>query len=55
MVVNLYPKADTPGCTVQACGVRGRRDDYDAVIQQVLRNVKPAERDDLVLGALGAA
>src|SRR5579864_6111500 len=123
VVLYFYPKADTPGCTVQACGVRDRRDDYDAagavvlgvspdpvkavaqfdqkfglgftlladedhavaeaygvwvqksmygrkymgserttfvigpdgVIQQVLRNVKPAEHDDLVLGALGAA
>ena len=122
VVLYFYPKADTPGCTVQACGVRDRRDDYDAagavvlgvspdpvkavaqfdqkfglgftlladedhavaeaygvwvqksmygrkymgserttfvigpdgVIQQVLRNVKPAEHDDLVLGALGA-
>jgi len=123
VVLYFYPKADTPGCTVQACGVRDRRDDYDAagavvlgvspdpvkavaqfdqkfglgftlladedhavaeaygvwvqksmygrkymgserttfvigpdgVIQQVLRNVKPAEHDDLVLEALGAA
>jgi peroxiredoxin Q/BCP len=27
----------------------------DGVIQEVLRNVKPAEHDDLVLGALSAA
>jgi thioredoxin-dependent peroxiredoxin len=120
VVVYFYPRADTPGCTVQACGVRDHRDDYDAagavvlgvspdpvkdvakfdekfdlgftlladedhsvaesygvwveksmygrkfmgnerttfvidpdgVIQEVLRNVKPAEHDDLVLGAL---
>jgi peroxiredoxin Q/BCP len=120
VVVYFYPKADTPGCTVQACGVRDHRADYDAagavvlgispdpvknvakfddkfalgftlladqdhsvaesygvwveksmygrkfmgnerttfvidpdgVIQEVLRNVKPAEHDDLVLGAL---
>jgi peroxiredoxin Q/BCP len=123
VVVYFYPKADTPGCTVQACGIRDRRADYDAagaavlgispdpvkgvakfddkfglgftlladedhsvaeaygvwveksmygrtymgnqrttfvigpdgVIQKVLRNVKPAEHDDLVLGALSAA
>jgi peroxiredoxin Q/BCP len=123
VVVYFYPKADTPGCTVQACGVRDHRADYDAagavvlgvspdpvknvakfddkfdlgftlladedhavaesygvwveksmygrkfmgnqrttfvigadgVIQEVLRNVKPAEHDDLVLGALSAA
>ena len=120
VVLYFYPKADTPGCTTQACGVRDHRADYDAadavvlgvspdapekiakfvdkydlgftllgdedhsvaeaygvwveksmygktymgnerttfvidpdgVIQEVLRNVKPAEHDDLVLGAL---
>jgi peroxiredoxin Q/BCP len=123
VVVYFYPKADTPGCTVQACGIRDHRADYDAagavvlgispdpvkdvanfdekfdlgftlladedhavaesygvwveksmygrtylgnerttfvigpdgVIQEVLRNVKPAEHDDLVLGALNSA
>jgi peroxiredoxin Q/BCP len=123
VVVYFYPKADTPGCTVQACGIRDHRDDYDAagaivlgispdpvknvakfddkfglgftlladedhsvaeaygvwvkksmygrtymgnerttfvvgpdgVIQLVLRKVKPAEHDDLVLGALSPA
>ena len=120
VVLYFYPKADTPGCTVQACGVRDHRADYDAagavvlgvspdpvksvskfdqkfglgftlladehhevaekygvwvektmygrtfmgnerttfvispdgVIEEILRNVKPAEHDDLVLGAL---
>ncbi len=28
MVVYFYPKADTPGCTTQACGVRDHRADY---------------------------
>ena len=28
VVVYFYPKADTPGCTTQACGVREHRDDY---------------------------
>jgi peroxiredoxin Q/BCP len=28
VVVYFYPKADTPGCTTQACGVRDRRADY---------------------------
>jgi peroxiredoxin Q/BCP len=123
VVVYFYPKADTPGCTVQACGVRDHQADYDAAgavvlgispdpvknvakfddkfglgftlladedhsvaetygvwveksmygrrymgaerttfvigpdgtIQEVLRKVKPAEHDDLVLGALSAA
>ena len=123
VVLYFYPKADTPGCTTQACGVRDHRADYDAAgaavlgvspdpvkdvakfhqkfglgftlladddhavadsygvwveksmygrtymgnerttfvispdgkIEQVLRNVKPAEHDDLVLGALRGA
>jgi peroxiredoxin Q/BCP len=120
VVVYFYPKADTPGCTTQACGIRDHVADYDAagavvlgispdpvkdvkkfhdkqslnfrlladeghavaeqygvwveksmygrtymgnerttfvidehgVITDVLRKVKPAEHDDLVLGAL---
>ena len=28
VVVYFYPKANTPGCTTQACGVRDRRADY---------------------------
>ena len=35
VVVYFYPKADTPGCTTQACGVRDHRPDYeraDAVV-----------------------
>lgn len=28
VVLYFYPKADTPGCTTQACGVRDRRGDY---------------------------
>jgi peroxiredoxin Q/BCP len=28
VVVYFYPKADTSGCTVQACGVRDHRADY---------------------------
>jgi thioredoxin-dependent peroxiredoxin len=28
VVAYFYPKADTPGCTTQACGVRDRRADY---------------------------
>jgi peroxiredoxin Q/BCP len=122
VVLYFYPKADTPGCTTQACGVRDHRPDYeqadavvlgvspdpvkdvakfdqkyglgfplladqdhevaeqygvwveksmygrkfmgnerttfvigaDGVVEQVFRAVKPAEHDDLVLGALGA-
>jgi peroxiredoxin Q/BCP len=123
LVLYFYPKADTPGCTMQACGVRdhqadylsanavvlgispdpvakvkafhGKQDlnfplladedhavaerygvwveksmygrkylgnerttfivDHDGVVAQVLRKVKPAEHDELVLKALEAA
>jgi peroxiredoxin Q/BCP len=122
VVLYFYPKADTPGCTTQACGVRDHKADYaaaDAVvlgvspdapkkiakfvdkydlgftllgdedhsvaeaygvwvkksmygreymgnerttfvidpagtIKDVMRSVKPAEHDDLVLGALSS-
>jgi peroxiredoxin Q/BCP len=36
VVVYFYPKADTPGCTVQACGVRDRRADYESAGARVL-------------------
>ena len=120
VVLYFYPKADTPGCTTQACGVRDHKTDYeragavvfgispdpvkriakfdqkygldfplladedhavaeqygvwveksmygrkymgverttfvigpDGVINEILRKVKPAEHDALVLGAL---
>lgn len=123
VVLYFYPKADTPGCTVQACGVRDHRPDYeqagavvlgvspdpvrrvakfdekyglrfplladedhavaeaygvwvqksmygreymgnerttfvispDGTIKEIMRSVKPAEHDELVLGALSAA
>jgi thioredoxin-dependent peroxiredoxin len=123
VVLYFYPKADTPGCTTQACGVRDHRVAYedadavvlgvspdpvkpiakfdekyglgfpllsdedhsvadaygvwvqksrygrtymgnerstfvigpDGVIKDVFRNVKPAEHDELVLGALAGA
>ena len=28
VVLYFYPRADTPGCTTQACGIRDRRKDY---------------------------
>jgi len=123
VVLYFYPKADTPGCTTQACGVRDHRPDYesanavvlgvspdpvkrvskfdqkyglgfplladqdhtvaeaygvwvqksmygrtymgnerttfvigpDGVVTDVFRKVKPAEHDELVLGALAAS
>jgi peroxiredoxin Q/BCP len=30
VVLYFYPKADTPGCTTQACGIRDHSADYDA-------------------------
>ena len=36
VVLYFYPKADTPGCTTQACGIRDHRADYDAVGATVL-------------------
>jgi len=29
VVVYFYPKADTPGCTTQACGIRDHTRDYE--------------------------
>ena len=36
VVVYFYPKADTPGCTTQACGVRDHRADYQKLGSVVL-------------------
>jgi peroxiredoxin Q/BCP len=36
VVVYFYPKADTPGCTVQACGVRDHSADYATLGTTVL-------------------
>ena len=36
VVVYFYPKADTPGCTTQACGVRDHRADYAKTGARVL-------------------
>jgi peroxiredoxin Q/BCP len=30
LVLYFYPKADTPGCTTQACSIRDRADEYEA-------------------------
>jgi thioredoxin-dependent peroxiredoxin len=42
VVLYFYPKANTSGCTVQACGVRDRRDEYFAAGARVL-GVSPDE------------
>jgi peroxiredoxin Q/BCP len=36
VVLYFYPKADTPGCTAQACGVRDRAAEYEAANAVVL-------------------
>ncbi len=50
VVLYFYPKADTPGCTVQACGVRDHRTDYEqagAVVLGVSPDpVKPIAKFD---------
>ena len=42
VVLYFYPKADTPGCTTQACGIRDRTAEYDAAGAVVL-GVSPDE------------
>jgi|SRR5689334_10315733 len=36
VVLYFYPRADTPGCTTQACGVRDRGDEYEAAGVRVI-------------------
>lgn len=36
IVLYFYPRADTPGCTTQACGVRDRGGDYAAAGVRVI-------------------
>jgi peroxiredoxin Q/BCP len=36
VVLYFYPKADTPGCTTQACGIRDHRADYQRAGARVL-------------------
>jgi peroxiredoxin Q/BCP len=42
VVLYFYPKADTPGCTTQACGVRDHHADYEQADAVVL-GVSPDE------------
>jgi len=42
----FYPKADTPGCTAQACGVRDHSGDYEAANAVVL-GISPDPVDEL--------
>jgi peroxiredoxin Q/BCP len=42
VVVYFYPRADTPGCTTQACGIRDRGADYAAAGARVI-GISPDE------------
>jgi peroxiredoxin Q/BCP len=46
VVLYFYPRADTPGCTTQACGIRDHRADYAAAGARVL-GVSPDSVDDV--------
>jgi thioredoxin-dependent peroxiredoxin len=46
VVLYFYPRADTPGCTTQACGIRDRSDDYAATGARVI-GVSPDEPEAL--------
>jgi peroxiredoxin Q/BCP len=44
VVLYFYPRADTPGCTTQACGIRDRGSEYAAAGGRVI-GVSPDEVD----------
>ncbi len=44
LVLYFYPRADTPGCTTQACAVRDHSGDYEAAGAKVV-GVSPDEVD----------
>jgi peroxiredoxin Q/BCP len=46
VVIYFYPRADTPGCTKQACGIRDRSADYASANATVL-GVSPDPVEDL--------
>ena len=47
VLLYFYPKAMTPGCTVQACGIRDSRDQF-AELDTVVMAVSPDSVDRLV-------
>ena len=47
VVVYFYPKAMTPGCTVQACGIRDTRAEFEAMDTDVI-GISPDSVDRLV-------
>lgn len=42
VLVYFYPKASTPGCTTQACGIRDFKSEFDALDTEVL-GISPDE------------
>ncbi|MGB0872056.1 MAG: thioredoxin-dependent thiol peroxidase [Solirubrobacterales bacterium] len=46
LVLYFYPKADTPGCTTQACGIRDRWEEYEKA-GAVVVGVSPDTPDKL--------
>ena len=42
VVLYFYPRADTPGCTTQACGIRDRSTEYAAASARVI-GISPDE------------
>lgn len=46
LVLYFYPKADTPGCTTQACGIRDRWEEYERA-GAVVVGVSPDTPDKL--------
>ena len=46
VVLYFYPKADTPGCTKQACGIRDRWGEYESAGVEVI-GVSPDSPEDL--------
>jgi thioredoxin-dependent peroxiredoxin len=46
VVLYFYPRADTPGCTTQACGIRDRSDEYAAAGAKVI-GVSPDEPEKI--------
>jgi peroxiredoxin Q/BCP len=47
VVLYFYPRADTPGCTTQACGVRDRFEDYVETQDARVIGISPDEVADV--------
>ncbi len=46
IVLYFYPRADTPGCTAQACGIRDHNADYEAAGARVI-GISPDPVEDV--------